>query len=157
MYIDGKHYYKTSDMKKETIVSMMLIFTLQGNAQEMAMCTYDAAGNRLSRFTYTDSSRSSRGMAKNDNNLDMANDRLGNHTIHVSYNSAKCILTIEILGLDDSDQCSVSLYNMTGQLVMSQNIVTSPAEMDISDISNGVYILRLALNGENRCWKILKK
>ena len=62
-------------MKKKTIIPMMLIFTLQGNAQNMAMCTYDAAGNRLSRFTYTDRSRSLRGMAENDSNVDMANYR----------------------------------------------------------------------------------
>lgn len=144
-------------MKKEIIVLMLLFFALHGHAQNMAMCTYDASGNRLSRFTYTDRSRNSQKMAEKDGNVDMSNDRLGNHTIHIIYHSIKSTLTIEILGLDDSDKCSANLYKLTGQLVMNQDITTSPTEIELYDVSNGVYILRLILNGENRCWKIVKE
>ena len=67
-------------MKKETIVIMLLCFTLQGNAQETAMCTYDASGNRLSRFIYVDRSRSLQRMTDKGGHVEMANERFGNLT-----------------------------------------------------------------------------
>lgn len=145
-------------MKKETIILMMLIFALQGNAQDMGMCTYDVAGNRLSRFTYSlNRGNNFQQTTKRDGQVDMANERLGNHTIHVTYQSTTCTITIEVLGLDDSDDCAVYIYNLTGQMVYNQSIVASPTKVDLFDNSNGVYLLRLYLNGENRCWKIIKK
>lgn len=145
-------------MKKGLFFIMMLCFTLQGNAQDLGMCTYDAAGNRLSRFTYIlDRGRHSQQMAERDGKVDMANERLGNHTIHVSYHSSTCTLAIEVLGLENPDNCFVFVYSLTGQTVYGQNVTTSPTELDLSDISNGVYLIRLSLNGENRCWKIIKK
>lgn len=145
-------------MKKGLFFIMMLCFTLQGNAQDLGMCTYDAAGNRLSRFTYIlDRGRHSQQMAERDGKVDMTNERLGNHTIHVSYHSSTCTLAIEVLGLENPDNCFVFVYSLTGQTVYGQNVTTSPTELDLSDISNGVYLIRLSLNGENRCWKIIKK
>ncbi len=58
-------------MKKETIIIMLLCFTLQGNAQETAMCTYDASGNRLSRFIYVDRSRSLQRMTDKGGHVEM--------------------------------------------------------------------------------------
>lgn len=144
-------------MKKETIILTMLIFALQGNAQNMGMCIYDAAGNRLTRFTYTDRNRSLRNLADKNGQVDMSNERLGNHTVHVTYNSTTCTLIIEILGLDDSDNCSAHVYSLTGQIVLNQAIDSFLTEINLFDKSSGVYLLRLTINGENRCWKIIKK
>lgn len=145
-------------MKKETIILMLLMFVLQGNAQDMGMCTYDASGNRLSRFTYTmNRGNNSQKMTERDGQVDMANERLGNHTIHVTYHSAICILTIEVLGLDESDNCSAYIYSLTGQTVYNQTITVNSTDIDFSGYSSGVYLLRLSMNGENRCWKIIKK
>jgi hypothetical protein len=66
-------------------------------------------------------------------------------------------LTIEVLGLDESDKCAAYIYSLTGQTVYNQDITVSPTKIYLSDNSNGVYLLRLSLNGENRCWKIIKK
>lgn len=134
------------------------MFALKGNSQDMGMCIYDASGNRLSRFTYaTNRGNNSQKMTERDGQWDMANERLGNHTIHVTYHSTTCTLTIEILGLDESDKCFAYIYSLTGQTVYRQDITVSPTEIYLSDNSNGVYLLRLSLNGENRCWKIIKK
>lgn len=145
-------------MKKETIILMLLMFALQGNAQNMGMCIYDASGNRLSRFTYAiNRGNNSQKMTERDGQVDMANERMGNHTIHVTYHSTTCTLTIEVLGLDQSDKCSAYIYSLTGQTVYSQTITVYSTDIDFSGNSSGVYLLRLSLNGENRCWKIIKK
>ena len=147
-------------MKKRLFVIMMHCFILQGNAQELGMCTYDAAGNRLLRSTYSqfeNRGNNSQLMSERDGRIDMANERLDNHTIHVTYHSTTCTLTIEVLGMNDTDHCTAYVYNLTGQIVYNQDIVISPTEIDLSNKNNGVYILCLSLNGENRCWKIIKK
>ena len=145
-------------MKKETLTLILLCSTLYGNAQDLGMCTYDAAGNRLSRFTYSlNRGNNSQLTTERDGQVNMANERLGDHTIHVTFQSATCIITIEVLGLDESDNCAVYIYNLTGQMIYNQSIVASPTEIGLFNNSNGVYLLRLSLNGENRCWKIIKK
>lgn len=145
-------------MKKETLILILLCSAIQGNAQNFGMCTYDAAGNRLSRFTYNlERGGNSQKITEKVDRVDMANEQLGNHKIHVTYQSSTCTITIEVLGLDNSDNCSAYIYNMTGQMVYNQSIVASPTEIDLFNSSNGVYLLRLSLNGENKCWKIIKK
>lgn len=144
-------------MKKETIILILLMYTLHGMAQDTAMCIYDASGNRLSRFVYYNRGHNSQERSERNGQVDMGNEQFGNHTIHVTYHSTTYTLTIEILGLDESDKCSAYIYSLTGQTVYRQDITFSPAEIDLSNNSNGVYLLRLSLNGENRCWKIIKK
>ena len=144
-------------MRKQTIILILLMYTLHGNAQNTATCIYDASGNRLSRFIYSNRGGNSQEMAERDGQVDMGNERFGNHTIHVTYHSTTCTLTIEVLGLDESDKCSAFIYNLTGQTVYRKDITISHTEIYLSDNCKGVYLLRLSLNGENGCWKIIKK
>lgn len=145
-------------MKKKTIIPMLLSFSLQGTAQNLGMCTYDVAGNRLSRFTYVeDRGRNSQSETEREGQVDLANERLGNHAVQVLYDSETSTLVIDVLGLDDSDKCSAYIYNLTGQMIYRQKINTVQAEINLYDYNNGVYILRIELNGESKCWKIIKK
>ena len=148
-------------MKKKTIVksallSLMMIATENVKAQNLGMCTYDAAGNRLERFTYVDDSYN-RSLEKMGGKSELANERMGHHTVSVDYNSEGCMVSIEVLGLSGEDYCFASVYNLMGIKILGQHIVEPRTEISLYDYNKGVYLLRLELNGENRCWKIIKK
>lgn len=57
---------------------------------------------------------------------------------------------------DDIDQCSVTLYNMSGQMVFSQLYVTEKtAEIPVQGLPDGIYLLRAESNGKAMHKKIV--
>ncbi len=56
------------------------------------------------------------------------------------------------------EPCSLSIYNLAGQLIKEQKMNAKKAIVDISDCENGTYLLELTLvNGEKKMKKIIKE
>jgi hypothetical protein len=77
--------------------------------------------------------------------------------VYVVYSQELSKLTVEILGLTDDDVCEISIFNLTGMTVLRQKIGATPSDYYLSDFNDGIYIASLDVNGERRCWKIVKK
>lgn len=140
-----------------TLLLVLLCNMLHANGQETAQCIYDQAGNRLCREIYYNSRNSLRGDSLTPKALNLSNQQLGGHIVHVVYIQEQSKLTVEILGITDDDACEISIFNLTGITVLRQKIDTTPSDYYFYDFSDGVYIAFLEVNGERRSWKIVKK
>ncbi|WP_299443357.1 T9SS type A sorting domain-containing protein [uncultured Aquimarina sp.] len=82
----------------------------------------------------------------------------GNSIVTIYPNPASDFFTIRI---PDIHNYTVSLYNLSGQLVFSQkvNATLLGNQIDISSLSQGVYILNLSVpeTNEKKTFKIIKK
>ncbi len=56
-----------------------------------------------------------------------------------------------------SDYSTLEIINFMGQLIMSENIVDSQMEIDIANLSSGVYFVRLRGNKGIIATKFIKK
>jgi hypothetical protein len=65
------------------------------------------------------------------------------------------VLHIEILGMQGT--ANVSVFDSSGKQYVSVDLNTSPSDIDISMVPNGVYVLRIDSNNEVNTWKLIKK
>lgn len=144
-------------MKKYLLVSFALaLFPLFGKAQSQVHYTYDNAGNRLTQSViYDEPDRSKNGQGNR--GYDIKSRELSGHTVSVLSNAEMGQVQIEVLGLEDGDDCQLAFYSLAGTLLISEQATSTRTMFDLSPYPTGIYILVVRLNGESASWKIIKK
>jgi hypothetical protein len=66
-------------------------------------------------------------------------------------------VTLEISNMDDLQTGILQLLSLSGQLLQTQTISTSSAEVSLSGFAQGTYILKVQINGITEDWKIIKQ
>lgn len=72
----------------------------------------------------------------------IANNRSAHTTFSVSPNPASDIITIQIANRNQSD-LTMNVYTTIGTLVKSKILTDNQNQIDIEDLSNGIYVLEL--------------
>lgn len=114
---------------------------------------YDGAGNRLTRYIVMSPNR----VAKSASIDEFLSDSLSERNIRIYPNPTQGLLRIRIDQLSEEDICSIRLFSLSGQQILVMPLQTTETELNISDQSNGIYILQIVLNGEASSWKIIKE
>jgi hypothetical protein len=52
---------------------------------------------------------------------------------------------------------SVSLHNLLGQNVLNQELSSNNETIDLNDLTSGVYLTKVQINGDSKTFKIIKK
>lgn len=141
--------------RKNALIFVVLVFILLPfsiYAQSISY-TYDNSGNRIKREIVF-STRNKPGHSSVENLF--TDDMLGDKNIRIYPNATKGTLKVEITGYESSDNGSILLHSMSGQMLMSENITSQETKIDISSYHDGVYILQINLNGKSISWKVLK-
>lgn len=134
------------------VISLLLFMALATllSAQTISFA-YDNAGNRIKREIVLSRSKiSPKATAV------CYNEMLSEKDIHIYPNPTKGLLKLEIRGFEDTDHCSINIFGMSGQQIMSLSVTSSVTEIDLSSRQNGVYVLLLTINGNDSTWKIIK-
>ena len=147
---------------KKRLLSISLIaamLPLRGMAQSHVRYTYDNAGNRLSQYTLPDEETRNRqlGGSLDDSSGSTQSRQIAGHTVSVTTNAVTGLVTVEVFGLDASDDCLLSVYSLPGIQIVSQQVTDTRTTIDLGDCTKGIYILLVHLNSESATWKILKK
>jgi len=79
---------------------------------------------------------------------------ISNANIMIYPNPASKNINIDIIGYHT--KAEIQLYDITGNIVASQEISKSEKDIDISTISKGIYILKIKL-GNNICFRKITK
>ena len=66
-----------------------------------------------------------------------------NEQINIYPNPANDNLTIDLKGYSIKDKTTIGLYNITGELIKTQFIKSKLTQVNISDLSKGVYIIKV--------------
>jgi hypothetical protein len=103
---------------------------------------YDGAGNRLTRVIVMSPNR----IAKSASIDEFLSDSLSERNIRIYPNPTQGLLRIRIDQLSEEDICSIRLFSLSGQQILVMPLQTTETELNISDQSNGIYILQLLLN-----------
>ena len=114
---------------------------------------YDGAGNRLTRVIVMSPNR----IAKSASIDEFLSDSLSERNIRIYPNPTQGLLRIRIDQLSEEDICSIRLFSLSGQQILVMPLQDTDTELNISDQSNGIYILQSLLNGEASSWKIIKE
>lgn len=76
--------------------------------------------------------------------------------LKVYPNPTKNLLFLNI-ELQKTNLVNVNIFNMYGQIIKSKPMNSVDESIDVSDLSNGVYLIRLNIDGENYTTKFIKQ
>jgi len=142
--------------------SFILLFlcNLTGSAQGnySFSFTYDASGNRLTRTRTIILLKS----AKIENQDSLSNhpksfeDLIGNRPIKIYPNPTKGLLKVEI-PVADEVSAKLKIYSSQGSVIKDIPVTGTFTEIDLSNQSPGIFILRIYIGELSSEWKIIKE
>ena len=118
---------------------------------------YDACGNRTSRTIVMGNGTSSQSKSRREAPAATYIESTLSRSVLIHQDPAGGQLQVEVVGLDVSDDCRLSLYSTTGARVLDVRATTPTTTLDLSTSPGGCYLLLIQMNGERRTWKIIKK
>lgn len=111
--------------------------------------TYDAAGNRLTRSVVSqfllDSTQGS---------IVWNVGELGGKTVQLSPRPSQGELSVEIIGYEQTDNCTIGIYDVNGNTLTTQSINAASTDIQYNRVQNQTDIIQLKLNGETAAWMI---
>ena len=145
-------YNLSMSMLKILLLVVVIMGSLCCEAQKVAFA-YDETGNRVKReiFVPTPSKVKGRSMHGGDSYYDM----LGERTVKISQDTYG-IIKVSISEFVDGDNCTVDVYTLNGLTIFSGSINEFVTIIDISGQPDGVYILKVIINGNQTTWKLNK-
>lgn len=129
----------------------LLIFASLSASPQTIHYSYDQSGNRISReIVMTPQNIPSNETAS------VNEDVIDNRKLNIYPNPTYGILTVEIRGYENSDNCGISIFNKAGTLITEIKLDSHIATIDISDQPADLYLMRIIINQSVSTWRIIK-
>ncbi len=132
---------------------LLLTGSLNFSAAQKIQFTYDDAGNRIKRelVTIQEVNRQDKKTQRflTANSLD--------RDITIETDKSSNLIHINAKGLTLPEEYKIAMYSIAGYLVFESQLTSAGyAEVDISQLPKGVYILVMTNGTESKAWKITK-
>jgi len=124
--------------------------------------TYDARGNRTGRAIIMPSARKG-DIASQTVYTTAIKDQLGAAQINIYPNPVISNLTVKIApqvlgdGTVEKLNGNLQLFNVSGNLLKETTLSNNEGEIDFSNFTAGVYLLKINTAGGTREWKVVKE
>lgn len=140
-------------MRKKLFALIVCLIPYVSNAYKVSY-SYDAAGNRVSKEIVLEQKRS---LKKGNSHENTVSETLSDKEIRIYPNPTKGILKLEISVLEENDNCEISIYSSSGQLLYTLRTNEQITDIDMTSFTSGAYFLHITINREQSIWKIIKE
>ncbi|MDR1679842.1 MAG: T9SS type A sorting domain-containing protein [Prevotellaceae bacterium] len=145
---------------KNIILPILLLFACVVWAQQTIRYDYDAAGNRISRTLIVEELRSAKftgtiGDEIPQDELSETNGAL--QTVQVYPNPTTGVVFVDVALLPEDGKATLTVFDTGGKIVTNHSHVETNNRVDFTNTPNGIYMLRLTVEGKSRVWKVIKK
>ena len=82
---------------------------------------------------------------------------LGGIQVSIFPNPVESKLSVRIEHLDKTSISMLSLLNISGKLLYKKETLLQTEDLDFSNYAKGAYILRIAINGTQKEWTVIKQ
>ncbi len=117
---------------------------------------YDNSGNRTSRTTVI-GLKSTAGSSGEDQSNEFFSDQIEEHAILIYPNPVESEITVDVQGLEENADASISIFDQSGRLILTRDNIVSSNTINLSHLSVGTYLMIIRLKGENKKWTIVKE
>ena len=142
---------------------MFLFFSNGALFAQKIVYNYDDHGNRTERVIYLDSKKSANG--GNGSQTDQGGDteefkeKFENNgkeiSLNIYPNPVDQILNI-VIDTEDFPDGKIYIYDINGKIIVSINNLSYTNSLDVSAYPDGIYFLKIEVNGKYSDWKIIK-
>lgn len=141
-------------MTQKTIFIALLILMLSSLALSAQVqigfeYTYDANGNRAQREFQSPLIKMG--------TYETYETKLDEYNIQIFPNPTDGGLEVSIENLDDDNVATVEFYNINGGKLFKTKGIKETTQLDLSKQPNGVYVLRIIIDGKIGDWKVIKQ
>lgn len=145
-----------TNIKMRLIIAVMLTIATSLSAQNKIKYSYDAAGNRTKKEIVIEPDKTPENKLNSpiNRNKNGFSDRYKTE-IHAD-NERKRIVT-SIKGITTGDKCHIEMLSTNGALIMRYNTKNGNAVIDMTNMQDGIYLLKITINRETNTWKIIIK
>lgn len=134
----------------KTLLSFLfLLYAISLSAQNTYK--YDNAGNRTGRVINLTRS------ADSTSEITSLEDFISNHEVKIYPNPTKGMLAVDIANFLSGNEVEFQLTDMLGKTLYNLKTTSGHQTFDLSNEADGIYLLRIKINGESTTWKIIKK
>lgn len=147
-------------MKRGIILLFFIIVWpfVQAQTPATVSYSYDANGNRVSRsIVFSRMEEGSGDDSLDKEYLTSIQDEIGHVTLNIYPNPTNDRICVERNDTEGNGNMVVFLSSVTGVLVCKVETDNNQTFLDLSNLSSGIYIIKVDVNGEQRCWKVIKR
>jgi YD repeat-containing protein len=137
------------------LLALFLCLSAESSHAQSVTYGYDSAGNRISRTIVISTLRSAEQEQQEETSFH--SEVLNDLEIRIYPNPTYGLLKVEIRNMKEEQSAALSLYDLSGKLILSRNKIVNSTELDISSSASGTYILRIFAGESKTEWKIIKK
>lgn len=135
---------------KILLATLILLAPFYSQAQDISYY-YDNAGNRTERVLNMLRS------AAQSSDATSIDDVVFGQEIKIYPNPTQGELAVEIIDFKEELKGEILLLNASGNTLESKQAVSGKIYFDLSGNPDGIYLMKITLNGETTTWKIIKK
>ena len=145
-------------MKKLIIISVFICSSLIAYTQGIpdsghVSYSYDAAGNRVSRTTVILKKPEN----KDNKNYTDINNPFGDGNIVIAPNPTAGTLYISFNDIELTGNTEITLYDISGRIVLNQKVKSNREELDLSNNPAGTYILIIVSGNDKIEYTVIKE
>lgn len=137
-------------MKKFIFLVILILVPIGISAQNKIYFAYDSIGNRTSKTIVLSKSTILQ-------NTEPLKEIIGKREMKIYPNPTKGMLQIEIPDYENLKNGVITVYNVQGKLITQKKIDSFKNTIDLSSVSNGLYIMQINAGKEISSWKIIKE
>lgn len=131
-------------------ILVLLILSLELQAQTGMHFHYDAAGNRVKRELFIDCPGCKTNIVEKDS--------LGAIAVTIYPNPTEGHLTVNIDSKSAESLTHIYVFDLAGKMLIQKQVVnTGSADIDLTDHATGIYLLKLRSEEKTSEWKIIKQ
>jgi hypothetical protein len=151
-----KKITKTATFRCCAILFLAFSSLLKVNAQTPITYTYDSNGNRLERTLGAKKSAAVSFPVEEKNIKPLEELTEFESAIKIYPNPTTGIIKVSIENILDQIKGELRIYNLNGIILKKLRVDSPLTEIDVNDIADGVYVMRLLINGKSLDYKIIK-
>jgi len=135
-------------------ISMLCITNLEAQVSYQ----YDNNGNRTAKVIVLNTLKNNDFAELDVDNDDsiVFDDKLGESSVKIYPNPTKGLLRIDIQN-DSEISGFIEIINNVGKTISKTSEISLENQLDLSNQPNGVYVMRIIINGQTSTWKIIKE
>ena len=152
---------------KPILIALFIMLWHFTNAQ--VNYTYDANGNRISRYVVLTEQVSPNNNQQKEDSIYFKEDmiyyelssnyteQLGEQTLTIYPNPTGGAFAVRVTNMPEGLKRKMILYSMSGKEVFHKEDFDELTEIDVSAQQNGTYLLKIMLGDKRTTWKIVKQ
>jgi hypothetical protein len=143
------------------LLACLLTGTVTAFSQTDIMFTYDNAGNRVRRelVELKTTTATTHDSIPNDSlaRVQKSTVNIGNTTVSVFPNPTPGVAQIEVTGDMPQTPGTMQVFDFAGKSIISKPFNESNSSIDLSNFSDGKYILKIVCNNKSKEWVLVKQ